>query len=289
MLKQGYLHDGHLSLVKLAREQADIVVASIYVNPTQFAAGEDFDVYPRDLCGDHRKLEEAGCEAVFEPESMYGSGTNALWCVAGQGDKEHVVGAGHSSSEDPQSFVQVERLQVPMEGASRPHFFRGVCTVVTKLFHVVEPDVAVFGLKDYQQFLIIKCMVRELCFPVEIIGGPIGREEDGLAMSSRNARLDPQARQQAPAIHRWLRWAASEAKARPTTAASEIQRRVRTGIEEAGGNVDYVEVVDADTLQPMPDASQQATLVAVAAHFPAKGGGTVRLIDNVVIGGAAGD
>ncbi|KXZ44358.1 hypothetical protein GPECTOR_69g451 [Gonium pectorale] len=293
----GYLHEGHLSLVKAAKERADIVVASIYVNPTQFAAHEDFDVYPRNpvrrsigssrgfegqtlpALDDRAKLAAAGCHAVFEPESLYVS-------VPGAGEGSNVVGRETQHPDSHETYVTVERLQRPLCGGSRPHFFRGVCTVVTKLFHICEPDVAVFGRKDYQQWRVISRMVRDLDFAVEVVGMPICREPDGLAMSSRNARLSPEAREKALCISRGLAWAEAAVAEGRVSEPSEVSSHIRGLIEEAGGKVDYVELLDAGNLGPISDLASQPTLLAIAAHFPAKDRGTVRLIDNTVLGEA---
>ncbi|GAX78673.1 hypothetical protein CEUSTIGMA_g6111.t1 [Chlamydomonas eustigma] len=274
----GYLHEGHLSLVEAAKELADIVVSSIYVNPTQFAAHEDFGQYPRQPEVDRAKLKAMGCSAVFEPTSLY------VKVQGAESEDVNVVGKESMHPESHETFVQVERLQKPLCGGSRPHFFRGVATVVTKLFHIVEPDVAVFGRKDYQQWRIIERMVRDLDFGVEVVGMPICREQDGLAMSSRNARLTAEARQHAPAIYKALRWAMQAVESGAEKNPGTIQDQVRGMIEQAGGKMDYAELVDAKSLQPILDASLQTTLLAVAALFPSKDSqGTVRLIDNIVI------
>ncbi|EFJ49482.1 hypothetical protein VOLCADRAFT_89713 [Volvox carteri f. nagariensis] len=264
----GYLHEGHLSLVKAAKEKADVVVASIYVNPTQFAAHEDFDVYPRNPAEDRDKLAAAGCHAVFEPDSLYVSVPGA------DGESSNVVGreSGHPGSHE--TFVTVERLQRPLCGGSRPHFFRGVCTVVTKLFHICEPDVAVFGRKDYQQWRVICRMVRDLDFPVEVVGMPICREPDGLAMSSRNARLSPESRERALCISRGLAWAEKAVAEGAVSEPADVAAQLRGRIEEAGGTVDYVELLHAHHLSPISDLTSQPVLLAVAAHFPARDRGT---------------
>lgn len=272
----GYLHEGHLSLVKAALEKADIVVASIYVNPTQFAAHEDFDVYPRNAAEDRAKLKAAGCHAVFEPESLYVQ-------TPGTSESNNVVGRETAHPDAHETWVTVERLQRPLCGGSRPHFFRGVCTVVTKLFHVVEPDVAVFGRKDYQQWRVISRMVRDLDFAVEVVGMPICREEDGLAMSSRNARLSPEARQNALCISRGLRWAEQAVGSGEVMEAAVVAERLKADIAAAGGTVDYVELLHAENLGPIAELAAQPVLLAVAAHFPARDRGTVRLIDNTVL------
>jgi pantoate--beta-alanine ligase len=181
---------------------------------------------------------------------------------------------------------QVERLQRPLCGASRPHHFRGVATVVAKLFHIVEPDVAVFGRKDYQQWRLIARMARDLDFGVEVVGLPICREADGLAMSSRNARLSPEARAAGLCIVRGLRWAEAAAAAAAPPPPAELAAHVAAEIRAAGGEVDYVTLAHADHLGPVTDVASQPTLLAVAAFFPARDGrGRVRLIDNTVLGG----
>lgn len=275
----GYLHQGHLSLVEEAKKHADVVVASIYVNPTQFSANEDFDVYPRDPDNDRLQLQLAGCAAVFEPAgSLYHQ-------VAGAADDAgNVVGREVAHPDAHETWVTVQQLQRGMCGDSRPHFFRGVATVVTKLFHLVEPDVACFGQKDYQQWRLITRMVRDLDFAITIIGVPIAREADGLAMSSRNARLSPEARSDALSISAALRWAQQAVAQGEMTQAADVAATVRQRIAAAGGDVDYVELRDADNLSLVTDVSKQPTLLAVAAKFPAKDKGSVRLIDNTVLG-----
>jgi pantoate--beta-alanine ligase len=184
----GFLHEGHLSLVREARARADVVAVSIYVNPAQFAAHEDFGTYPRDDEGDLAKLRAVGADAAFVPAHLY---------------------AQDAPTPPPpppphETFVTVERLSTGLCSTTRPHFFRGVATVVCKLFNVVEPDVAVFGKKDYQQFRVVQRMVRDLDYDIRIVGVELTREPDGLAMSSRNVRLDPEARVAARAISKAL-------------------------------------------------------------------------------------
>lgn len=247
----GFLHDGHLSLVDLAKQEADAVVVSIFVNPTQFGPNEDFDAYPRDLERDLAFLEERGVEAVYLP-------TNASMYPEGYA-----------------TYVDVERLGDHLCGASRPIHFRGVTTVVTKLFHAVRPDVAVFGQKDAQQARIIERMTRDLDFGVRILTGPIAREEDGLAMSSRNVRLSPEHRAQAPAIQRGLRAAAERFGAGERSSAALIDAVLEVVRRDApDGVVDYVQLVDWDELQPI-ERIEGPSLLAAAVKF-----GEVRLIDN---------
>ncbi|GAB4822593.1 hypothetical protein N2152v2_009639 [Parachlorella kessleri] len=259
-----------------------MVVASIYVNPTQFAAHEDFGVYPRSMEGDLQMLAAAGCVAVFAPKTLYHS-------PAAGADTAMVVGAsGEYDPDAHETWVQLEHLSQGLCANSRPHFFRGVCTppapalgvqVVSKLLHIVEPDMAFFGKKDYQQWRIIERMVRDLNFAVEVVGMPIIREADGLAMSSRNALLTPANRHLAPCIYRGLTAAKQAAESGAVTSAEQLQKQVAAAISEHTGKVDYVEVVDAKTLRPVQGLhSGRLVLIAVAAHF-----GSVRLIDNIEI------
>ncbi|GAB4251042.1 pantoate--beta-alanine ligase [Deferrisoma sp.] len=248
----GYLHEGHLRLVARARELADRVVVSIFVNPTQFGPGEDFDRYPRDEERDRRLCEEAGVDAVFFPS------------------------AAEMYPEGYQTYVTVEEISKPLCGASRPGHFRGVATVVLKLFHAVEPDVAVFGEKDYQQLQVVRRMVRDLNVPVRIVGVPTVREADGLALSSRNTYLSDEERRQALAIPRAIRWAQEQVEAGvrdPGALAGEI----RSLLEGAGLRVDYVEIRHPDTLEPVGSIDDRA-LLAIAAFA-----GRTRLIDNRVL------
>ncbi len=249
----GALHEGHLSLLHAAARECDVVAASLFVNPLQFGPSEDLARYPRDFEGDRAKFEAAGVKLLFAPgvEQMY---------------------AGPSLT-----FVTVESMSDRLCGRSRPGHFRGVTTVVSKLFHIVEPDVAYFGQKDAAQAAIIRRMVRELNFPVAIVVCPIVRASDGVALSSRNAYLNPEQRQAAQVLHRAL--------ARAEQAVSQGERRAQALVAEARAEfarepharLDYLEIVDPDTLEPVDDVSGGA-LLAVAAFL-----GTTRLIDNVVI------
>nr|WP_263429768.1 pantoate--beta-alanine ligase [Nannocystis pusilla] len=247
----GYLHDGHLSLLREARRRGDRLVLSIFVNPTQFGPNEDLARYPRDEAGDLAKAVECGVDVAFcptDPREMYPRGTS--------------------------TWVEVEGLDRHLCGASRPGHFRGVCTVVAKLWGLVRPDVALFGEKDYQQLAILRRMHADLFLGGEIVGMPIVREPDGLAMSSRNTNLSAEARAQALAISRWLtavrqRFAAGERDAAALLADPAAAL--------APGRVDYASLVDADDLQPVREVVRPA-LCAVAAFF-----GGVRLIDNTVL------
>ncbi len=255
----GYLHEGHMALVARARECADRVVVSIFVNPTQFGPGEDLDRYPRDPERDRRMCEEAGVAAVFAPApaELYPPGY--------------------------QTYVTVEEVSKPLCGASRPGHFRGVATVVLKLFHAVEPDVAVFGEKDYQQLQVVRRMVRDLDVPVRIEAVPTVREPDGLALSSRNTYLSPDERRQALSISQAL-GRAQELVSSGVVEASRVAAEVEGIIAGAGLRIDYVEVRHPETLETVQTVAPRA-VVAVAAFA-----GDTRLIDNRVVtaGGDAG-
>ena len=251
----GYLHDGHISLVKRVKELCDSVVASIFVNPTQFGPGEDFQRYPRDEEGDRAKLEKAGVEFLFIPEAkeMYPSGY--------------------------QTYVEVAEVSKGLCGDFRPGHFRGVATVVSKLFNIVKPHVAVFGEKDYQQLLVIERMVEDLNFDIEIIPGTLIREKDGIAMSSRNTYLSPEDRKKATGLYRSL-LRAKELFDSGEKRAYNIKLAVEKMIESVEGiSLQYVEIRDAATLERVETVSGPA-VVAVAAMV-----GSVRLIDNIIIGG----
>ena len=249
----GALHEGHLSLVRAARARCDVVAASIFVNPTQFGPNEDFSKYPRSFERDREMLEAEGVGLIFAPsvEGMYPKGAV--------------------------TFVTVEGLSEKLCGRSRPGHFRGVTTVVAKLFDIVGPDVAFFGQKDAAQAVIIKKMVRDLDLPVEIAVCPIVREADGLAMSSRNAYLDAEQRRSATVLHRALIEVQTLAEKGERRAAALIEAAQRVFHEEPAVRVDYVEIVDNETLDPVAEVSGGA-LVAVAAFV-----GSTRLIDNVVL------
>ena len=253
MPTMGALHEGHLSLVRAAKARSDVVVASIFVNPTQFGPTEDLAKYPRTFDRDRELLEKEGVEVLFAPTvaEMYPAGAA--------------------------SWVTVEGLSDRLDGRSRPGHFRGVTTVVAKLFHVVEPDLAFFGQKDAVQVAIIRRMARDLNFPVEVVSCPIVREADGLAMSSRNAYLDPHERRQALVLHRSLMrvaelWKSGERSVKNLIAAGrgEVAREESVGL-------DYFEIVNPESLDPV-ERAESGMLVAVAAFV-----GTTRLIDNLVL------
>jgi len=249
----GALHEGHLSLVRAARASSDVVAASIFVNPTQFGPNEDLAKYPRSFERDCQMFEREGVDLVFAPsvEEMYPAGT-VTW-------------------------VTVEELSGKLDGRSRPGHFRGVTTVVAKLFHIVEPDKAFFGQKDAAQVAIIRRMVRDLILPVEIVACPIVRESGGLAMSSRNAYLDPEQRKQALVLHRSLMTVEQMAETGERDVAKLSAAGRETVAQEKSVRLDYFEIVNPDTLEPVSDTSYGA-LVAVAAYV-----GTTRLIDNLLL------
>jgi len=248
----GYLHAGHLSLVDEAKKQADVVVVSIFVNPTQFGPQEDFATYPRDEQRDMTLCQEAGVAAVFlpAPATMYAS--------------------------DASVFVDETTLQHGLCGAKRPGHFRGVCTVVAKLFNIVLPDVAVFGQKDFQQAAIIRRMVRDLNFPVSIVVAPTLREPDGLAMSSRNVYLNAEERKQALGLNRTLDVVTASLNAGESSAET-LRHQMCEILEQHGLRIDYAEIVDADTLAPVKDVAQ-GHVALIAAYC-----GKTRLIDNRVL------
>jgi pantoate--beta-alanine ligase len=250
----GALHQGHLALVTEAKRRAPLAVVSIFVNPTQFGPREDFARYPRDLAADVAKLAPLGADLVLAPD----------------------VAAMYSPGDETR--VRPGALAEPLEGAFRPGHFEGVATVVAKLFGIVGPCVAVFGRKDYQQLLVVRRMTRDLFVPVEVVGHPIVREADGLAMSSRNVYLSPDERARALGIVRGLdaaarRFAAGERSARALESAA------REPIEPAATSIDYVEARDAETLAPIEGDVSQRAVIVVACRV-----GTTRLIDNLVLG-----
>jgi len=249
----GALHAGHLSLVRAAKAQCSGVVASIFVNPTQFAPGEDFEKYPRTFEADCKLLEAEGVDVLFAPsvEEMYLEGATTFVAVAGIEDR--------------------------LDGASRPGHFRGVATVVAKLFNIVEPNHAFFGQKDAAQVAILRRMVRDLNFNVELVVCPTVREPDGLAMSSRNRYLSPEQRQSALVLNRALHRVEAKVAAGVIDAQPLIDAGLAVLAEEPEIRLDYFRIVDPDTLEDVPDVSAGA-LVAVAAFV-----GPARLIDNAVI------
>ncbi len=250
----GYLHEGHLSLLRAARADCDLVVMSLFVNPTQFGAGEDLDRYPRDEQRDTALAEEAGVDLIYAPNT------------------DDVYPSGYAT------YVDVEGLTEALCGDPErrgPEHFRGVITVVAKLLNTVQPDIAYFGQKDAQQAVVIQRMVGDLDFPVRIEVLPIVRDPDGLAMSSRNAYLDTEQRQRAAALSRALRAAQDSARGGSLTEALADARRE---LSEAGIEPEYLEARDAEDLTPVAELNGRPVLVAVAVQF-----GGARLIDNVLI------
>ncbi|HVP90066.1 MAG TPA: pantoate--beta-alanine ligase [Terriglobales bacterium] len=246
----GYLHEGHLSLVRESKKRCDVTVVSIFVNPTQFGPNEDFKKYPRDLAKDSAYLERAGVDGLFCP------------------DAAEVYPPGY------RTYVEVDGLGDKLCGRSRPGHFRGVATVVLKLFDIVGPDLAFFGAKDAQQVLIIRRMAADLDLDVEVVTCPLVREADGLALSSRNAYLSAEERKAALALSTSLRWAEKAVRAGERD-AGRLVAGIRSILEaEPLARVDYVAAVDPETLEPVSELRGEV-LVALAAYF-----GTTRLIDN---------
>ena len=261
----GNLHDGHLELVKIAKQHADIIVVSIFVNPTQFGVGEDFDSYPRTLDEDVAKLATVGADYVFAPS------VDAMYPVL-----------------PPPTTVLAGAISSQLCGQSRPGHFDGVGIVVSKLFNIVQPDVAIFGQKDYQQLAIIKQLVRDLSYPIEIVGAPIIRADDGLALSSRNQYLTESERQVAPILHRELQDLAEQLKDGGISqqAFESLLADKRTRISEAGFTIDYLEVKTEALDSVVSDSTtfnieNKNIVILVAAWL-----GRARLLDNqlVVVG-----
>lgn len=249
----GALHEGHLSLIRAARAQCDVVAVSLFVNPKQFGPTEDLSRYPRPFEKDRKLLEEEGVEILFAPpvEEMYPGGAT--------------------------TWVNVEELSDKLDGRSRPGHFRGVATVVSKLFHILEPNAAFFGQKDAAQCAVILRMVRDLNFPVEILIGAIVREPDGLAMSSRNAYLNPEERARALILQRSLQTVGEKFATGERDAARLVAGGVAEFAKEPQVKLDYFEIVDPDTLDPIAQITS-CSLVAVAAYV-----GATRLIDNQLL------
>ena len=249
----GALHEGHAALIRAARAATDFVIVSIFVNPTQFGPKEDFSKYPRTLEADQKISSDAGADAIFAPSAV------------------------EMYPERSVTFVEVKELDEMLCGPSRPGHFRGVCTVVLKLFNIVRPDIAIFGAKDFQQARIIRQMVRDLNVPVEVWVEPTVREPDGLAMSSRNRYLLPADRAAAPAIYRALQTIRARAGGGEIDVA-RLEAALNAELATIPGvRLDYARIVDADTLQPL--ARLDRPVVAAVAVFL----GTTRLIDNIVI------
>jgi pantoate--beta-alanine ligase len=249
----GFLHEGHLSLVRRAKGENDLVVVSIFVNPLQFGVNEDFEEYPRDLEKDASLSAQNGCDLIFYPtvKEMYPQGYA--------------------------TFVDVERLTEPLCGASRPGHFRGVTTVVTKLFNIVTPDRSYFGQKDVQQAIVVKRMAADLNMDLDVIIMPTIRENDGLAMSSRNAYLTPGERSSAPILYYSLKQAQEQISSGETSASSVREKIIKTIEKEPLALVDYVSIVDAQELKEITTI-KGSVLIALAVRF-----GKTRLIDNIIV------
>ncbi|MDO7634841.1 MAG: pantoate--beta-alanine ligase [Porticoccaceae bacterium] len=250
----GNLHDGHIALVKQARETCDIVVCSIFVNALQFGLNEDWDKYPRTYETDCGKLRDAGCDYLFHPEDreMYPNGL------------------------DTQSRVICPTMTDVLCGASRPGHFEGVTTVVTKLFNIVQPDEAIFGIKDYQQLAVIRRMVEDLCMPVEITAAEIHREPDGLAMSSRNSYITAEERPKVVVLKQSLEWVAEQIKAGQRN-FSDLEKAGKRRIAEVGFKTDYLTVSNSKTLNPAAEDDKEITILGAMYT------GGARLIDNLSI------
>ena len=249
----GFLHAGHASLIDIARKKADIVIVSIFVNPTQFAPTEDLDRYPRDFDHDVELCSAHGADVIYAPE------TDAMY------------------EPDASTWVEEVKLSKVLCGVSRPIHFRGVTTVVAKLFNLTLPDVAVFGEKDAQQLRVIKRMVRDLNFPVEIIAAPLVRQNDGLALSSRNRYLSDDEKARALVLSQSLYAARGAIESHGLDGVDIIIEAMKEKITAAGGRVDYIEALDTANLEP-PSAETREILLALAVFF-----GTTRLIDNQII------
>ncbi len=249
----GYLHNGHLSLIRVVKPLSDIVIMTIFVNPTQFAPTEDFGKYPKDFEHDEKLAKETGVNVIFYPST------------------------GEMFTEEHLTTVKVKKITEIMCGVSRPTHFEGVTTVVTKLFNIVKPHIAVFGQKDAQQAAVIKKMVEDLNFDIKIIISPIIREKDGLAMSSRNAYLTEDERKDAPVLYKSLLLAESEIKKGEKSAENIITRMKELILTKKSVKIDYIDIVDYNTLEEI-DIIDREILIAAAAYV-----GKTRLIDNIIV------
>ena len=277
----GALHEGHLSLVRAAKSRCNVVAASIFVNPLQFGPTEDLAKYPRTLERDCALLEELGVDLVFVPtaDEMYGSTQVSVQPKDANPSASSGQAPGHQDQarNRDKTYVVVEGLSDRLDGASRPGHFRGVATVVNKLFEIVRPDCAFFGQKDAAQVAVLRKMVRDLDMDVEVVVCPIVREKDGLAMSSRNVYLSAEQRQQALVLHRSLMRVQTMADRGEQDVGKLVDIGKQVIAEEPSARLDYFAIVDAETLEPIVDVKSGA-LVAVAAYF-----GTTRLIDNILL------
>lgn len=271
----GALHEGHVALMRKAREQGAAVVVSLFVNPTQFGPQEDFKKYPRDLEADQRLCARERADAIFAPvdDEMYPGG---LWPDPGSMSLQTTVPTAIRGLQYS-TFISESVLAKRLEGERRPHHFEGVCTVVAKLFHIVQPDMALFGQKDFQQLKVIQRMVRDLQFPVEIISVPTVREQDGLALSSRNQYLSPNDRAQATVLWKALNVAQDMFNAGETNGHRLETAMMRTIEIAPSARLDYAEIVHAETMEHARDV-KRGDVALIAAHI-----GKTRLIDNLVL------
>lgn len=251
----GYLHEGHASLIRIAAERSDVVVVTVFVNPTQFAPNEDFESYPRDFERDSKIADDNGAEIIFNPEA------------------DQMYPEGYST------YVRVKGVSEVLEGFSRPTHFEGVATVVAKLFNAVKPHVAVFGQKDYQQSLVIRRLTEDLNFGIEIVVAPIVREADGLAMSSRNKYLSPAQRKEAAIVNKALRAAEKLALAGETDRKALNAEMYKTVREVESARIDYVKAVRAETLEEPEKFARGEEIALLAAVYV----GSTRLIDNLLV------
>lgn len=252
----GNLHAGHISLIKTAQQQADYIVASIFVNPLQFGPQEDLDNYPRTLSADQQQLQEAGCDLLFTP----------------------TVAEMYPQGQQQQTLVSVPQVSEGLCGASRPGHFVGVATIVCKLFNMVQPDVAVFGQKDFQQLAVIRSMVRDLNIPIQIVGAPTVRAADGLALSSRNGYLSAEQRATAPVVYQCLQ-SIAEALRAGAKDYEQLRQQAQEVLVSAGLRPDYLEIREALSLKPANEDSYTQDLVILVAAFL----GSTRLIDNLLV------
>jgi len=249
----GFLHEGHLSLIRRAKKLSDVVITSIFVNPTQFAPDEDLARYPRDEKGDIRKIDKAGGDIVFIPK------------------------AADMYPDEFQTYVTVEGITQTFEGESRPTHFRGVTTIVAKLFNITQPDIAVFGQKDYQQAVVLKKMVTDLDYPIRMVIAPTVREKDGLAMSSRNKYFTPDQRKETVCLYRALTGARKMVKNEKIYGTAVLRRKMKKVIMEICpvAEIDYIAFTDYDTLKPVKEVNRN-TICSLAVRLHG-----VRLIDNM--------
>ncbi len=251
----GFLHEGHLSLLRIAKDHSDVVITTIFVNPTQFAPHEDFESYPRDFDRDRRLAEESGADILFHPDSR------------------DIYPDTHLT------YVEVDKITRVLEGKSRPTHFRGVTTIVSKLFNITKPHVAVFGQKDAQQAMVVKQMTEDLNFDIEIIVAPIVREPDGLAMSSRNVYLSPEERKDALVLHESLQLAERMIRSGERNSGVVISAMTSLVEERKSATVDYISIADADRLTELKTLrANQKTLISLAVRI-----GKKRLIDNICL------